>query len=349
MRVGICTLSGASTYRGKNANSDEIIAVKDLLKSKGIDCKILQNYKDKREEKEDETSFYYSDPNDFDKIIIMNGSINCFGGIVQEDTVYLFKFFKKATKPKFYYFFNDGLLKFVQLSKFLKTKKFEDVKPEDVYFDKPLTIISSFKDLNFAKEENSKEGIVEDAYFFDSAKMILFDGEDYKTRMVRNKGIFDIIYGGSARRNMRIKSFNEFFCSNLKTALYGNLDEKKLTGFKGEKFKKVKCTDVVSKNAEGKATCVLKEKHYNDSIITRRVYESMMAGCVVFFEEEYDSKHTISPFNEVYVKNRKELETNFAKIFGDPELKKKILDWQLKFLENSASVDLAQTLVDCLK
>lgn len=343
MLVGICTLSGASTYEGKNSNSDEILGVKKLLESQGVDCRVLQNLK---EEKDGEESFYYSDPNKFDKIIIMNGSINCFGGIVPADTVYLFKFLK-ASNAKLYYFFNDSLLKFSQLSKVLEKKKFEDVKPADVHIDKPLTIISSFKDLKFAKKENEKEATVEDVCYFDSGKMILYDG-DYKSKMVENKGIYDFIYGGSSRRDVRMKSFNEFFCSKLKTALYGNLKIEKLAGYKGEKFKKVKCTEVIEKNSEGKATCIMQEKYYNDNFVTRRIYESMMANCVVFYEEAFDRKHAISPFPETYVRTRKDLEANFAKIFGNEELKNKILNWQHEFLEKAASEDLGKSLANCI-
>lgn len=350
--IGICNLVGASVYEGKNPNSDEIIAVKNILRSQGLDCRIIQNYEEppKKEigfqlNNEAEESFYYSDPNKFDKIIIMNGSINCFGGIVSKDTVYLFKFLK-ATKAKLYYFFNDSLLKATQLSKVLKTKKFENVKPEDVYIDKPLTIISPFKDVDFIKKENSKEYKVDGTVYFDSGKMILFG--DYKSKMIKNKGLFDIIYGGSSRRDTRLNSFNEFFCTNLKTALYGNIKTEKILNFKGEKFPKVKCTEVIKKNSEGKATCILQEKHYNDCCITRRVYESMMADCIVFFEEAFDSKHKISPFSEVYVRNKKDLENNFSKIFSDENLKNKIIEWQHEFLAKNAEEDLGKSLASCL-
>lgn len=351
--IGICNLAGSSVYEGKNSNSDEIIGVMNLLKSQGLDCRILQNEKEPPAKPQGlfggrskpVESFYYSDPNKFDQIIIMNGSINCFGGIVPADTVYLFKFLKK-TNAKLYYFFNDSLLKATQLSKVLKSKTFEDVKPEDVHIDKPITVISSFKDLDFARKENSKEWTVDNVVYFDSGKMVLYG--DYKSKMVPNKGLFDFIYGGSARRDVRIKSFNEFFCSSLKTALYGNLKIEKLNDYKGEKFAKVKCTEVIAKNAEGKSTCIMQEKHYNDGFVTRRVYESMMADCVVFFEDAFDSKHVISPFSEVYIRNRKDLETNYAKIFGDAELKNKILNWQHEFLEKVASSDMGKELADCL-
>ena len=161
--IGICNLAGSSVYEGKNSNSDEIIGVMNLLKSQGLDCRILQNEKEPPAKPQGlfggrskpVESFYYSDPNKFDQIIIMNGSINCFGGIVPADTVYLFKFLKK-TNAKLYYFFNDSLLKATQLSKVLKSKTFEDVKPEDVHIDKPITVISSFKDLDFARKENKR-------------------------------------------------------------------------------------------------------------------------------------------------------------------------------------------------
>ncbi|MCF0126424.1 MAG: hypothetical protein HUJ68_11870 [Clostridia bacterium] len=350
--IGICNLAGSSIYEGKNSNSDEIIAVVNLLKSQGLDCRILQNEKEPPKEEglfkgrhKQIESFYYSDPNKFDQIIIMNGSINCFGGIVPEDTVYLFKFLK-ASKAKLYYFFNDSLLKFSQLSKTLKSKTFEDVKPEDVHIDRPITVISSFKDLAFAKQENSKEGIVDKVVYFDSGKMIL--NGDYKAKMVPNKGLYDIIYGGSARRDVRLKSFNEFFCTNLKTALYGNLKIEKLNNYKGEKFTKVKCTEVIAKNSEGKATCIMQEKHYNNGFITRRVYESMMADCIVFFEDAFDSKHLISPFPEVYIRNKTDLETKFAKIFGDEELKNKILNWQHEYLDKCAAEEQGKLLAECL-
>ncbi len=92
----------------------------------------------------------------------------------------------------------------------------------------------------------------------------------------------------------------------------------------------------------------MQEKHYNDGFVTRRVYESMMADCIVFFEDAFDSKHVISPFPEVYIRNRKDLETNYAKIFGDAELKNKILNWQHEFLEKVASSDMGKELTDCL-
>ena len=44
--IGICNLAGSSVYEGKNSNSDEIIGVMNLLKSQGLDCRILQNEKE---------------------------------------------------------------------------------------------------------------------------------------------------------------------------------------------------------------------------------------------------------------------------------------------------------------
>jgi len=127
--------------------------------------------------------------------------------------------------------------------------------------------------------------------------------------MVRNTSEYDLIYGGSFRSGRREQKFLDFFFNkDISVAVYGSMKPQQFKKLNSSDVQptwlgRVACTDVVNTNAKGIATIIVGEKYYNNNTITLRIYESMLANCVVFIDEEFDTKHEILKDDFHYVRN----------------------------------------------
>ena len=163
----------------------------------------------------------------------------------------------------------------------------------------------------------------------------------------------DLIYGGSFRSGKRVKKMLEYFFNKDKISveLYGNisLDQfDKYTFTTAPKFlNKIPVEEVIAKNNSGIATLIIGDKHYNDSTITLRVWESLLSDALVFMDHEFNTSHNILKNDWLYVKSGIELEQKILMLKNDINLYNKLKDEQYQLIKTYyTNHELLNTLIN---
>lgn len=350
MHLGICNLTGSAIKKGVNSNSNEIINICNQLNEK-VHCEIVNTC-----EGDFEFNSVYveeADPNSYDAFMIMNSHANFFGGVKNEGVLQLYKFLAKLKCPIFY-LFNDTNLLFSQLWPQIARRDWNDLTEDDVKITAPFRVITQFKNLDtFIKTKTEKQIPVDEIRFVDFGTWLLKNFED---RMVNNTAEYDLIYGGSFRGGRREEKFKDFFFNknNISVGVYGSMKASQFKTLTDNDTQptwlgRVNSTEVIKTNAKGLATVVVGEKNYNNNIETIRLYEAMLAGCVVFIDDSFDNKHVILEDDFHYVKSGKELEEKIMAIKANPELHKACLDRQKAYLEKKAKIDYIDQILCFIK
>lgn len=347
MRFCICNLNGTTIKKGTNINSEEIINICEGLNKSGHFCEVL-NYS-KVQEGFNNISIYDQrfNINNYDKVIIMGSMANFFGGVRNDDVINIYKALAKYTNGKVYYIFNDFRLPFRQLWKSISNRDWNDCNKDDVIIKAPMVILSQFRDLKDALKANlSDDSNIVDIKFFDLAKWILNVGNNYAD----NKGEYDLIYGGSFRAGNRLKKFNEFFVNrDSNIAIYGSMsarnfkevNESNLPKFLG----RVESSKCISENAKGFSTIIIGEKHYNNSTVTLRVYESMLANCAVFIDTDFDKYRYLGLPDFMYITTGSELDNKIKYLKDNADVYKRVIDAQHQFIEKASKYNVIDELL----
>lgn len=371
IKIGLTTLSGAKIYEGKNSNSSEILAIAQSLNNVGLDCDILSDgIKNLTETKQQRTvnlfdiptehpsssdinyhivDYNTTNPKQYDILLIMNAGMDFYGGEIQKSTIKIMDFIQGTSDNcKIFYLMNDIALPFVQLGhKILSKKNFDGgINPKNYILNKPITILTDFSDHEYIKKLNTNhlcQHNIDDVITLPTNKLILED-PNWKSLAVENTSEFDLIYGGSFRSGKRAKDMYEYFIKTgkeLKNAFYGSLKEKHFEkflqsdGVVPEILGKMPSNEVIKNNARGIASVIMTEKCYTD-FVTRRVIETILGGCVMFYDEKFarydvmvDKDFQIVNSSEELIEKVKELKTNHA-------LRDKIIKGQFEILEEMA-------------
>jgi alpha-N-acetylglucosamine transferase len=88
---------------------------------------------------------------------------------------------------------------------------------------------------------------------------------------------------------------------------------------------------VLEVGAKGIASIIFGDTTYNNNLITLRVFESILSGCITFIDNDFDVKHQIFDNDFMYVNNGDELEEKIIKVKNDPDLKKTLIDCQNRY------------------
>ena len=143
----------------------------------------------------------------------------------------------------------------------------------------------------------------------------------------------------------------------MKVELFGliketDFDKKRIYNLSKPTFneKVTDCTKLIEKNSTGFATIIVGDKNYNDNMVTLRVGESLLANCVTFIDNDFDTKHTIYPdFNFFYIKSGgRELEYKIKKLKEDKELYQKVLAIQHHLVQKYKSKNMPRLLSEAL-
>lgn len=374
LKIGLANLNGTKIYEGKNSNASENLAIARSLNAVGLDCDVLSDGFKNKESSNTQKSvnlfdfaqittstsddsnqrnkirdYNVTDPKIYDILLIMNAGMDFYGGEMQKSNGKIMEFICNTREDcKIFYLMNDISLPFVQVGhKFISKKMYIGIyDPQDYIIKKPITILTDFSDHAHVRRLNTNslsKHQIEDIITLPTSKLIL-ENPDWRSLEVKNTNEFDLIYGGSFRSGKRADVMYEYFiktCGELNNAFYGSLKEKHFEKFLKPDdnipvlLGKVPSNEVIKNNARGIASVLMTEKGYTD-FVTRRVIETMLGNCVMFYDEKFtrydvmvDKDFQIVSSGEELVKKVKELKTN-------QELRDKIIKGQFEILENMA-------------
>ena len=349
MKIGICNLNGTTIKKGTNINSEEVINLCNGINNTTDNVCTVFNYS-KVQPDFNNISIYDAnfDINSFDKIIIMGSMANFFGGVKDDDVINIYKVLAKYNRGNLYYIFNDFRLPFRQLWKNIANRDWNDCAKEDVFITAPIVILSQFRDLKDALKANTYDGNnIADVVFFDFAKWILHTDA---CKYIDNTGEYDLIYGGSFRAGNRVKKFTEYFVNrDSNIAIYGSMSARNFKDIPEEQLPeflgRVDSEKCIEMNSKGFSTLIVGEKHYNNSTITLRVYESILANCVVFIDTEFDEKHYLNLHPFMYIKSGKELDDKIEFLRSNKEAYDTVISHQKDFINECKSYNVVNELI----
>jgi len=346
-KIAICNISGMPISNNTNINHRECMALCELLnKSSLFDCSIL-NYGERNLAHNINIFDSYFDINSFDYIIIMGSYPNFFGGENYAYAKNILAIYKHLSKfnGSIFYLFNDYSLPFKQISDTVenKSRSWMNCLKKDVQITCPMYILSQFRNLDNVLRYNT-HGFKKDysnikkAFFFDFSTWIL-QFEDF----VNNSNSYDLIYGGSSRKGARDLAFEEYFLLNgVNTCLFGSINEKAFNTTNNLPFfmGRVPALDVIKTNSKGFSTIILPEKHYNNNTITLRIYESILANCVVFIDRKFDSNKFINLHDICYIDDGKEFINNLELLKNNKKLLEEVFNKQKQFIEKQKKYNI---------
>jgi len=333
----------------KNINIVETVKLSELLKKEGHEVTIATIY-----DTDVGVAYDKLDINSFDKVIIMNAPIDFFGGEENKYVDTLFTFLKPY-KKELYYLMVDLALPFKQLYPLIKNRKWCKYKSQDeIYLDNDIIVISQAQDLKEVKEIHKKVGInIKKALYVPFNEWIF-----HTNGFVENTANVDLILGTSNRGGRRRAKYTDYFYGrdDLKVEFFGSISEKDFDQKQIRNLAKPMftprlddCRDMIKKNATGFATVIIGDKNYNNNMVTLRVGESLLANCVTFIDDDFDTQHTIYPnYNFFYVKSGRELEAKIKDLKNNPELHKRVLEIQHELVNKYIKKDMPKLLSEVL-
>lgn len=295
MKIALLNLSNNIT-NFKTVSSGETIYIKKMLEmiehKVDIISKTSGDYTISFEEVEN--------INWYDKIIVINGAINFFGG--KENPVIINNYKLMAEfKKDIDYLLTDLRLPFKQLWNSIEKRDWGYTK-EEVWVDSNIRIISQSHNVEMVKEMMPDYPVV----YFPLERYILLFPQEYIPPLIKET---DLIYGGSFRAGNRIKKMMRyFFDTKYNVELFGNIKESQFNHMQYQNpptfTGKVSMNEIIEKNSQAYATLIIGDNNYDGNMLTLRVWEALLSDAVILIDDDFDPEHKIMGEDWFYVKNK---------------------------------------------
>jgi len=281
-----------------------------------------------------EIADHYKDTDKYDVLVVINGTNNFFGGYDNYNICETYHIINNF-KGKILFFYTDPLcaLKQVYGKNFFKRneKWGTDWTEADLLLQREdIIMISAASGVDLNTKPFTSNGVFDKfskITFFEWQKSVIFDDALDKVKFEDKE--LDVMYGGSFRGGVRLNYMLEYMFDTIYTAgFFGKISEKQ---FKNSEYtntptflNKVGGWDFFKEQTNrALATIIFAEETYSDSIVTMRVYASVLSNVVVFIDENYDPHHKIFPdslFSKfLYVSNKEELTRKIGMLKARPD------------------------------
>lgn len=285
--------------------------------------------------------------NDYDALLIVNGSINFFGGAEDESILLTYKAIRDFKKDVFY-FLTDPALMLKQLN--ISSKSWSDKYKDENYFfiDKKVNYICQANNLDYIKELSEKDSYVKinEIHNFPFEKFTYV----YNIPIAFNPNpVKDLAYGGTFRSGAREKALVNFYFgyNKVNVELFGKLriddfNEKRISSLSVPSFGPfVPYSQFISyMNKETMSTVLIGDDLYiKCEDIAQRVYESILASVICFVDITYDK-------NKIIFKNEILRDFNYVSSRQEVEEKINYLKNNLHFRENIVKLQYEDTKIN---
>lgn len=349
MKIALIKLGSriSCSSQGTSGGTGEALAIIKLLYIAGANVDVYTKILD-GDEKPDYFSIYniedeYKNINNrnYDCLLIMNGSVNYFGGVDSPSQTLNYYIINNFT-GKVYYIMCDCNLLLKQLWPVIENKSWSsNYNKEDIYIKRDdIVYISQARYVDKVLEKARAQDIhIKDVIYYPLEKFP-FITMDYL--LFNSNPSYDILYGGTFRNGRREDDLIKFYFgySKEKVALFGkieldNFNQKKIANLTKPDFEKsVSYDKFANKMLEAKSTIIIGDKLYKQwGDLAQRIYESILVGNVVFIDSSYDFSKRVFKNEELrqfnYVSNRDEVKYKLKKL-DDSDFRKHIVDLQKK-------------------
>ena len=344
MKIAITRLSGNITDKNKElVGNKELFGIAQLLKQKFDIVDILSC-------KECGDCIYINeefDINYYDKLLILNDSVNMFGGLEIKTMTTIFKLLHKFNN-QIYYILTDLSLPFIDYYKLIKNKPWNNYNEDDFKLQNEIIILSQSWNIDLVKRLHKNISVKNIVYVpFEQWKVFT------ESSVTNDNRYIDLIYGGSFRTGRREEKFKDYFFDkeDINITIYGNMklsQFKNITSITPKFLGKIPNNKVIDMNSNSLATILMGDKNYNNNIITLRYVEALLSNTICFIDLDFDTNQTIIDCEYLYVKNGKELINKIKELKINKELYNKLLIIQNNKLQQIINNNLPQLLYDIL-
>ena len=252
----------------------------------------------------------------YDALIVVNGTVNFFGGVEDVEQILNYKIINAFDGPVVY-LYCDPNLPLKQIWSSIEKKPWaSNWNKDDILVTRDIHVISQSYNLVKNKaifESNGYTVASIQQYDFQKFPMM----RDKAPEPLFGKNV-DISYGGTFRSGRREKKLVDFYFGypdDISVEVFGKIklddfNEKKIAGLKPPMFTgAVDYSKMIPKMSDAKYHIAIGDNQYPDfEMISQRVYEAIMAGCVVFLDKEFDKNKRVFPNHDFfYVSNRDEV------------------------------------------
>lgn len=321
MRIALLNLSNNIT-NFKTVSSGETIYIKKVLE-------ILEHKVDIISKTSGEYTKAFEEVeniNWYDKLLVINGAINFFGGKENPIIINNYKLMAKFKKG-IDYLLTDLRLPFKQLWPAIEKRDWGYTK-EDVWVYSDVRIISQSHNINMIKEMMPDLPVV----YFPLERYILLFPNEYTPPLIKET---DVIYGGSFRSGNRLKKMMKyFFDTRYEVELFGNIKESQFNHMQYQnapKFTgKVPMSDIIEKNSTAYATLIIGDNNYDGNMLTLRVWEALLSDAVILIDDDFDPEHKIMGEDWFYVKNKVDVAIKVEYLKMRDKTRQNIINYQHK-------------------
>lgn len=302
---------------GTSGGTGEAVSLVDMLVKGGctVDCytKVLAS-----DPKPDHVNVYdikQMPTKGYDALIVVNGTVNFFGGAEDVEQILNYKIINQFDGPVVY-LYCDPNLPLKQIWSSIEKKPWaSNWKREDILVTRDIHVISQSYNLEKNKAIFESNG-------YKVASISQYDFQKFP--MMRDKAIepmfgrdVDLSYGGTFRSGRREKKLIDFYWGypdSLNVEVFGKIKQddfnpKKIEGLRPPKFTgAVDYSKMIAKMSDAKYHIAIGDNQYPDfEMISQRVYEAIMAGCIVLLDKEFDKNKRVFPEHDFfYVADRDE-------------------------------------------
>jgi len=318
MKIALLNLANNITDM-KTVSSGETIYLKKTIELLGHEVDIISKSKGQYAIAFEDVK----DINDYDRLLVINGAINFFGGKENPIITNNFKLMAKY-KNRIDYLLTDLRLPFKQLWPSIEKRDW-GYQREEVWVNSPIRVITQTHNLEITQKIMPDH----EAVYFPLERYILLFPQN---QFVSPFKMVDLIYGGSFRAGNRQKKMIEyFFDTDYSVEFYGSAKESQfnMPFTKPPLFtSKIPMNETISKNSEGYASIIIGDDNYNNNMLTLRVWETMMSEAVCLIDHDFDPQHKIMEDDWYYVRNKEDVARKIGEIKGNENSREIFLEHQ---------------------
>lgn len=333
MKILLLNISNNVVAFNTVASGETVYLKKMLEKNDGVEVVIASNKGGEYTVPFEEIG----DVNNFDKVVILPGSLNFFGGVESPTIMNNYKLLAKWKGEAITVLQTDARLPFRQLWPAIEKRDWGYSK-EDVWVSSKIHVVCQSKKVDEVKSQYNKKDVefknIDFTHFPIEQYAAIVAAEEQENLKDNIEKEHDLVYYGSFRGGNRAEKMVDFLtgevAEELNVHVFGTLKEKQLAKVTENKLptfgKKIKMNETIKEVSKSFSTIIIGEKFYNDAMLTVRVWETLSSQSVVFIDDDFDSEHEIFPDNDFrYVKSGKEL-TEKIKMLNDELIEKLLIE-----------------------
>ena len=309
MKVAITKIGANITFSSSNksaANADILYALR-TLGTKGNEITIV-THKTRNTVLPKQLKFQEIQGtktfDDFDCVLVFNGSINFFGGAEDPNLLALYKALHHTSK-RIFWIQTDGAMYMQKLQPLIWKRPWYDASQDYSIDEGQIVYLTQGRDIDKMRNAvlSKKNAYNPDLIVHYPWEKTILSNWEKKIKVTNppfSQREFTFGFGGATRNAYKKKKIETWY-NKPNTLLFGNL--RGVVAPFAHMESKVSYQQMIPMMERCKATVIFGDELYNNNFRTLREYESILAGCLVLFDKEFntDSPYAITPKDTIMI------------------------------------------------